>query len=670
MRRVRVNALLRGLSSSPILTPPSASSNCTSRTGIECLSASSLGGLQPVASSNAPVLKEWIQCMYKALFTQSYQGKPKDIRSNLAMGMGILLGVTVATQQALAEKAAADGDVPGASEGNLVPAEGAQDTEKVVQQVRTGMDERLASLKLLNHILPPLTIAAKGQQVSVRFPVSPTCDMSHLIVDVVARLGGPMNDGSGSCGNEMVVRAWDSAVARQLLISARDLQVQDTVGLSEESSAERSIDSSSKGAVPESSRLCVLVFEPLIGDYKSSEIEFLKKGYLSTEELDAIVSSLSIASGFDPNDRRKIPKRSKEGTVEGLPEGSGDGLDSGSLDGWPPGSRWKYRGGLPPGETPPKDRSSSTRVPVRGKPKTLEGLEAMGVKIYGMENIEGGMEGERISWDNIAGYYEQKREIEDMVLLALKRPEVYDNIARGTRRKFESNRPRAILFEGPPGTGKTSCARVIASQAGVPLLYVPLEVVMSKYYGESERLLASIFSAGNELPEGAIVFLDEIDSLATTRDSEMHEATRRMLSVLLRQMDGFEQDKRIVVIAATNRKQDLDPALLSRFDTSVEFNLPDESTREEIASQYARHLSSNDLKTLATVSDGMSGRDIHDVCQQAERRWASKVIHLSASPSVVPTLFILQKWVLDCPPLHSIIFDSFRYLVNSMGNLS
>jgi hypothetical protein len=125
--------------------------------------------------------------------------------------------------------------------------------------------------------------------------------------------------------------------------------------------------------------------------------------------LDAIVSSLSIASGFDPNDRRKSPKRSKEGTVEGLPEGSGDGLDSGSLDRWPPGSRWKYRGGLPPGETPPKERSSSTRVPVRGKTKTLEGLEAMGVKIYGMENIEGGMEGERISWDNIAGYYEQKR---------------------------------------------------------------------------------------------------------------------------------------------------------------------------------------------------------------------------------------------------------------------
>jgi hypothetical protein len=175
----------------------------------------------------------------------------------------------------------------------------------------------------------------------------------------------------------------------------------------------------------------------------------------------------------------------------------------------------------------------------------------------------------------------------------------------------------------------------LVSLQGVPLLYVPLEVVVSKYYGESERLLASIFTAGNELPEGAIIFLDEIDSMAMTRDGEMHEATRRMLSVLLRQMDGFEQDKRIVVIAATNRKQDLDPALLSRFDTSVAFNLPDQSTREEIASQYARHLTSTELKAFGSASEGMSGRDIHDVCQQAERRWASKVTCLTCFSAYV-----------------------------------
>lgn len=494
-----------------------------------------------------------MQSMYRVLFAPQGTTFQGDVQAKLWMGVGLLLGATVAaSQQAMAEEAqpSADGnhDVP---TGEPLPSsEAMSETEKVVQRVRSGIEERLVALKLLHPVLPPLTIAAKGEKVSVKFPLSPECDIAHLIVDVVSRLG------DGSFWKAMEVNAEDSALVRQFMISPRQPSVQDVW-------------------------MFVSVFTPLFAENDSSEIEFLKKGDFSTKELDAVISSFAIASGLDPNDRKRK---------------------------------------VPPKEKPPHIRVKKT--------KSLEGLEDMGVKIYGLESSEAGdtEPSDRISWDTIAGYYDQKREIEDMVLLALKRPEVFDNIARGTRRKFESNRPRAILFEGPPGTGKTSCARVIANQAGVPLLYVPLEAVMSKYYGEGERLMAKIFNAGNELPEGAIVFLDELDSFATSRDNDMHEATRRMLSVLLRQMDGFEQDKRIVVIAATNRKQDLDPALLSRFDTSVAFNLPDEGTREEIASQYARHLSSSELKSLAAVSDGMSGRDIHDVCQQAERRWASKVI--------------------------------------------
>ncbi|KAF3589922.1 hypothetical protein F2Q69_00031106 [Brassica cretica] len=136
----------------------------------------------------------------------------------------------------------------------------------------------------------------------------------------------------------------------------------------------------------------------------------------------------------------------------------------------------------------------------------------MGVRIYGVNKPLGDDDDSvhEISWDNIAGYEQQKREIEDTILMALHSPEVYDDIVRGTRSKFESNRPRAVLFEGPPGTGKTSCARVIANQAGIPLLCVPLEAVMSKYYGESERLLGAVFSQANELSDGAIIFLDEV----------------------------------------------------------------------------------------------------------------------------------------------------------------
>eukprot|EP01026_Neomeris_dumetosa_P030998 TRINITY_DN2465_c0_g1_i9.p1 TRINITY_DN2465_c0_g1~~TRINITY_DN2465_c0_g1_i9.p1 ORF type:complete len:253 (-),score=37.17 TRINITY_DN2465_c0_g1_i9:195-953(-) len=211
------------------------------------------------------------------------------------------------------------------------------------------------------------------------------------------------------------------------------------------------------------------------------------------------------------------------------------------------------------------------------------------------------------------------------MLLALKNPEVYDKVAKGTRKKFQSNRPRAVLFEGPPGTGKTTSARVIAQMASVPLVYVPLESIMSKWYGESEKLLGNVFKFAEQLG-GAIIFFDEIDSLAGNREEGMHEASRRVLSVLLRFIDGFDTEKKTVVIGATNRKQDLDAAMISRFDSIITFDLPDAQCRADILLQYAQHLSDVERQQLALVTVGMSGRDLRDVCEDAERRWASKII--------------------------------------------
>ncbi|RMZ56412.1 hypothetical protein APUTEX25_004635, partial [Auxenochlorella protothecoides] len=255
-----------------------------------------------------------------------------------------------------------------------------------------------------------------------------------------------------------------------------------------------------------------------------------------------------------------------------------------------------------------------------------------------------------VDWGVLAGYEAQKRQMEDTLLLSLLHPEVHAGIAARTRAAPGPLRPRAVLFEGPPGTGKTTSARILATQAGVPLVYIPLESIASKWYGEAEARLGRLLAACEALPSGCIVFLDEVDSLATARGESMHEATRRTLGVLLRHMDGFDANKRTVVIAATNRKSDLDPALLSRFTTSVYFGLPTEDDRRDeglgggvlglrfdhrahILEQYAKHLTPEELAELAGGTPGLAGRDLRDVCEQAERRWASKDVAPSALPA-------------------------------------
>ena len=136
--------------------------------------------------------------------------------------------------------------------------------------------------------------------------------------------------------------------------------------------------------------------------------------------------------------------------------------------------------------------------------------------------------------------------------------------------------------------------------------------------------------------DGAIIFIDEVDGLATTRDAgSIHEATRRMLSVLLQHLEGFTGTSKSVLICATNRAEDLDPALLSRFDLTINYSLPDLKTRKDVLRLYAMQLGSDELADLAVLSHGMSGRDIKESCQDAERRCAAQAIrdHRAAVPS-------------------------------------
>jgi len=123
-----------------------------------------------------------------------------------------------------------------------------------------------------------------------------------------------------------------------------------------------------------------------------------------------------------------------------------------------------------------------------------------------------------------------------------------------------------------------------------------------------------------------MMFFDELDALGLSRDKNLYEASRRILSVLLREMQGFTSSNNIITLGATNRAEDLDHALLSRFNRIVNFPLPNQEGIKSIFEYYAKHLSEEKIKSLSEKADGASGRDIEDICADAERLHASKTI--------------------------------------------
>lgn len=221
------------------------------------------------------------------------------------------------------------------------------------------------------------------------------------------------------------------------------------------------------------------------------------------------------------------------------------------------------------------------------------------------------------SFEEIAGQDYAVEEAKRLVL-AINSPEIFER--RGVKR------PKGILFYGPPGTGKTLIAKAVANAASAEFIEVSSADIGTKWYGESERLMQKVFDTANQaVSQGkkVVLFFDELDSLAPNRD-EAHEATRKVVATLLQNMDGMRANPNVTIIAATNRPQDIDPALKrpGRIDKLIQVGLPSIEGRKAILQVHMKKAAGNakapgelyasdlDFDKIGSSTDGMSGADL------------------------------------------------------------
>ncbi len=218
-----------------------------------------------------------------------------------------------------------------------------------------------------------------------------------------------------------------------------------------------------------------------------------------------------------------------------------------------------------------------------------------------------------ITYEDIGGLTEEVKKVREMVELPLKHPEIFERLG--------VEPPKGVLLFGPPGTGKTLLAKAVANESEAHFILLNGPEIMSKFYGESEKKIRAIFEEA-EKNSPAIIFIDEIDSLAPKREDVGGEVERRVVSQLLTMMDGLESRGKVVVIGATNRQNAIDPALRrpGRFDREVEISAPDKYGRKQILQIHTRNMpmtESVDLNELSRKTHGFVGADINSLAKEA-----------------------------------------------------
>ena len=229
------------------------------------------------------------------------------------------------------------------------------------------------------------------------------------------------------------------------------------------------------------------------------------------------------------------------------------------------------------------------------------------------EVYSGGGESPEIYYEDIGGLKDEIELVREMVELPMKQPEIFEKLGVGA--------PKGVLLTGPPGTGKTLLAKAVATETDAQFYSIAGPEIMSKYYGESEKHIREIFEKAQK-NSPAIIFIDEIDSIAPKRGEGTDQTEKRIVAQLLTLMDGLKSRGQIVVMAATNRPDDIDSALRrpGRFDRELRINPPTEEGRKEVLQIHTRGMplgADLNFDELANRTIGYVGADLEVLCKEA-----------------------------------------------------
>ncbi|KAJ8717409.1 hypothetical protein PYW08_005808 [Mythimna loreyi] len=254
-----------------------------------------------------------------------------------------------------------------------------------------------------------------------------------------------------------------------------------------------------------------------------------------------------------------------------------------------------------------------------------------------------------VGYDDIGGCRKQLAQIKEMVELPLRHPSLFKAIG--------VKPPRGILMYGPPGTGKTLIARAVANETGAFFFLINGPEIMSKLAGESESNLRKAFEEADK-NSPAIIFIDELDAIAPKREKTHGEVERRIVSQLLTLMDGMKKSSHVIVMAATNRPNSIDPALrrFGRFDREIDIGIPDATGRLEILRIHTKNMKLGDdvdLEQIAAESHGHVGADLASLCSEAALQQIREKMDL----------IDLEDDQIDAEVLNSLAvsMDNFRY---------